>query len=296
MSEPQGRLPTFLIIGAMKCGTTSLYHYLREHPGVFMPEVKAPEFFAGGAHWRRGIDWYRGLFAAAKPGTRALGEASNVYAKYPRYRGVPERIALAVPGVKLIYAIRDPVERIRSHWQTRASEGSERRPLHEAAFADPIYLDYSRYAMQIEQYLPVFPREQIMVIRAEDLRDDRIGTLARVYEFIGVDPAFVPPNVERAFYRTGDRAARSPVPVWLRKGLKRHLPATKRAKELENNIVGAIRRASGRQPLRAEVPPTTRARILDALAGDRRRLEALLPDHPTRPETFDDPLRRGAAR
>lgn len=281
MTASQGRLPTFLIIGAMKAGTTSLYHYLREHPSVFMPEYKAPEYFAGGSHWQRGIGWYRGLFSAAPPSAVALGEASNVYTKYPRYAGVPERIALTIPDVKLIYSIRDPVDRIRSHWQTRAAEGVEKLPIEHAVLANPIYLDYSRYAMQLEQYLKVFRREQILIVRAEDLRDDRHTTVRQVYEFLGVDPGYVPPNIDRAFYRTGDRATRSPVPVWVRKGLKKHFPAAKRAKELENNLVGALKRIKHRgeptgRRLTPPVPEHTRRLIRDVLDEDQRRLAELL--------------------
>lgn len=297
MTASQGRLPTFLIIGAMKAGTTSLYHYLREHPAVFMPEFKAPEYFAGGAHWRRGVGWYRGLFAAASPSAVALGEASNVYTKYPRYPGVPERIALTIPNVKLVYAIRDPVDRIRSHWQTRAAEGVERLPLERAVLANPIYLDYSRYAMQIERYLSVFPREQLLIVRAEDLRENRRATVRRVYDFLEVDPDYVPGNIDRAFYRTGDRAARSPVPVWLRKGLKKHFPAAKRAKELENNLVGALRRIRHRggpagRRLAPPVPEPTRRLIREVLHEDQRRLADLLGDrHAIRAtETSDEPI------
>ena len=62
-----GALPDFLIIGAMKCGTTSLYHYLRDHPQIFMPTIKAPEFFAEESNWGRGIAWYRRQFEGAGP-------------------------------------------------------------------------------------------------------------------------------------------------------------------------------------------------------------------------------------
>lgn len=277
--EAPGRLPTFLLIGAMKAGTTSLYHYLREHPQVFMPAVKAPEFFAGRAHWARGVHWYRGLFAAAAPGHIAIGEASNVYTKYPTYTGVPARIASHIPDVKLVYVVRDPVERIRSHYQTRVAEGIEKKPFEEAVFTNPIYLDYSRYGLQLAQYLEHFDRDQLLVVTAEDLRDERRATIRRVYSFLGVDVEFVPPGIERTFYRTTDRASRSPIPLWLRKSLKKRFPAAKRAKELENNIFGALKRLRRE---RADPRPAlvvsagVRARIVDALAEDVQRLRLLL--------------------
>lgn len=277
-----GRLPTFLIIGGMKAGTTSLYHYVRDHPQVFMPPFKALEFFAGGAHWNRGIDWYRAQFAAAPPDAVALGEASNVYTKYPRYADVPKRIHAYMPEARLVYVIRDPVERIRSHYQTREAEGTEHAPFAEAVFENPIYLDYSRYAHQIDQYLEYFPLEQLLVITSEGLRSTRGATMARVYEFLGIDEAFVSPNLDRDFYETKDRAARSPIPVWLRKSLKKHFPAAKRAKELENNLLRTLRglrpssEGARRQARSLAIPAELRERLVDALADDVQRLRNLL--------------------
>ena len=273
-------LPTFFIIGAMKAGTTSLYHYLREHPQVFMPPFKALEFFAGGPQWERGIDWYRHWFAAAPPEAVAIGEASNVYTKYPRYRDVPARIAEHIPDARLIYVIRDPIDRIRSHYQTRVAEGTEKAPLSEAVFSNDIYVAYSRYAMQLEQYLAHFPREQLLVLLAEDLRAERASTLRRVYGFLGIDADFTPPNLDREYYKTRDRAARSPIPVWLRKGLKKYVPATRRAKELENNMLAAFRRLGGRAPAPPAPPlilsPATRERLVEVLADDVRSMRDIL--------------------
>ena len=278
-----GALPTFLIIGGMKAGTTSLYHYVRDHPQVFMPKYKALEFFAGGAAWDRGVDWYRKQFAAAPADALALGEASNVYAKYPTYPGVPERIAELVPDARLLYLVREPIERIRSHYQHRVSEGREHLPFERAVLDDPIYLAYSSYAMQIEQYLAHFARRQLLVIRNEDLRAERRATMRRVYSFLGVDPEWVSPDLDREFFQTGDRPARSLVPPAARKFLKRHFPAAKRAKELEANVLRkmrGIRRspapASDGAPAKPEVSPAFRERLVALLADDVRRLKDLV--------------------
>ena len=285
LEDRGGALPDFLLIGAMKCGTTSLYHYLRDHPQIFMPTIKAPEFFAEESNWGRGIAWYRRQFEGVGPGVIAIGEASNVYTKYPRYRGVPERIAEIIPHARLIYVVRDPIDRIRSHYQTRVTEGTERAPIGRAVRENPIYLDYSRYAMQLDRYLAQFPREQLHVIRAEDLRGDRRATVQGVYAFLGVNPDHVPNDMDRDFYETRHRAARSPVPLWLRKGLKRHLPAAKRAKELENNVVRALRglrrkpEAPPTLPAHLVIPDDVRAELTDALRDDVLRLHSYLgPD------------------
>lgn len=300
-----GRLPNFLIIGAMKGGTTSLYHYVREHPQVYTPPFKAPEFFAGKAHYRRGIDWYRKQFAGCPADAVAVGEASNVYTKYPTYQDVPARIAEYIPDVKLIYVVRDPIARIRSHYQHRVTEGREKAPFERAVFENPIYVDYSRYAMQIERYLEHFPAAQILVITSEALRDDRAATVRRVYEFLEVDPDFMPANLEREFFQTSDRAARSIVPPSVRRWLKQTFPAAKRLKELEANVMRSLRRL-GRRKAKPNGAPVngasangskasangagegnrpilisgeTRERLAAVLADDVRRLRGFLgPD------------------
>lgn len=266
----------------MKGGTTSLYHYLRAHPQIYMPPFKAPEFFAGEPRGRRDIDWYRRQFAGAEPGVVAIGEASNVYTKYPRYPGVPQRIAEHVAHVRLIYAVRDPIERIRSHYQTRVAEGTERDPFDVAVLGNPIYLDYSRYSLQIEQYMNFFPREQLLVITSENLRSARTSTVRSVYEFLGVDAAFVPEELDRDFYLTHERASRSPLPVSIKKGLKKHFPETKRFKELESNVVrglNRLRRRSEHGPAPAKsfvIPDKTRAELVALLENDVRHLRSFL--------------------
>ena len=279
------RLPTFLLIGAMKAGTTSLYHYLGGHPQVATPQYKAPEFFIEEANWHRGIDWYRRQFPPVGADVVAIGEASNSYTKHPRYSGVPERIAARLPDVRLVYVVREPIARIRSHYQTRVAEGSEKAAFADAVFGNPIYLDYSRYAMQLEQYLALFPREQLLVITSEELRRQRSATMRKVFDFIGVDPDVTPAELERDFYLTKDRAARSPVPLGVRKYLKHRFPSAWRFKELENNALGRLRRMAGSGAERPRptapfaIPDGVRARLVDELRDDVRRLRGHLdPD------------------
>src|SRR5438552_836610 len=111
--------------------------------------------------------------SAAPREATALGEASTVYTKFPRYQGVAERMAKVVPHARLIYVVRHPIDRIRSHYEHRVASGAETAAMEDAVFDNPIYIDYSRYALQVEQYLEDFPREQLLIISSEAPPPDR---------------------------------------------------------------------------------------------------------------------------
>lgn len=206
-------LPTFILMGAMKCGTSSLYHYINAHPDVFMTSPKEPHYFvaeyADGVTWRRGTwqngeAWYRSLFAEGES-SPARGEASTTYTKWPEYPGVPARIVALLPDVKLLYLVRDPVERMRSHYQHEFIRHAERRPIDQAFAEDPQYLNASRYSTQIAQHLEHFDPGQLMVLTTDQLRDDRAATLSRVYRFIGVREDVVPENIDTVIFASTER-------------------------------------------------------------------------------------------
>jgi hypothetical protein len=281
MAAGPPRLPNFLVIGAMKAGTTSLYHYLRAHPQVFMSAIKELEFFVAEANWARGIDWYRKQFARAAPDAVAIGEASTGYTKYPSVSGVPERIADHLPGVRLLYVVRDPIERIRSHYQHRVAVGTERAPFARALLENPIYLDCSRYATQVEQYLEFFSRSQLLILTSEELRHSRLSTIQRVYAFLGVDPDYVAGDLDREFLRTDGRVTYSPAAWKLRRALKHRWPSSKRAKELVDSILPRSflrvgRRGDPREAL--PVPNELRSELRELLKDEVRRLRVYMSE------------------
>lgn len=197
-------LPTFFIVGAQKSGTSSLWSYLGRHPEVFVTGDKEPRFFVEERAWRRGRSWYEGLFAAAGD-ARARGEASTDYSVFPTYAGVPERIASVVPEARIIYLMRDPIERMRSSYHHSLSNGVERRPIATALLEDARYLYQSQYAMQVGRYLEHFARSQVLLVTAEELRKERSETVARVLEFLGVDPGIEPENLETEYNASDGR-------------------------------------------------------------------------------------------
>src|ERR687895_1673032 len=121
-------LPNLIIIGGLKCGTTSIHHYLGLHPEIQMSKPKELNFFVHELNWDLGLPWYRGRFDSRFP---VRGESSPHYTNQPRYTGVPERIHDTVPDAKLIYMVRDPISRILSHWRHSIGAGYETRPMAE---------------------------------------------------------------------------------------------------------------------------------------------------------------------
>lgn len=236
--QPPTRLPNFLVIGAMKSGTTSLYHYLRAHPQIHMPVVKELNFFNPMRNWRRGVEWYEQQFVGASPETLAIGEASTSYTKYPWVSGVPGRIAKVLGDVRLIYVMRHPVERMRSHYLHNLVTGQEYRPIEQALLCEPMYLNISKYALQLEQYFEYFGEDQLLLIDSRNLRNDRECTLSSVFRFLGVDDRLSAGTIEDEFLRTADRR-RKPAAI---RGLRR-IPKIRR---MARYVPEPVKRVKGR--------------------------------------------------
>ena len=263
-------LPTFLVIGAYKAGTTSLYHYLRAHPQVFMTEAKETFYFTDHAYGN-GREWYEAQFDAAG-GAIARGEASTAYSAWPFFEHVPERAHALVPDAQLVYVLRHPIERLLSQYRFDARTWWDKRPIDEAVLDELRYVSRSRYATQIEQWLPYYPLDRMHFLTSENLRDHRARELRRVYAFLGVDPDFVPRDVDREHNRRQDlrteneavrrlrgtvlhRAARAVVPKGLRHAVWR-LGTT----EKQPDVVAAT------------ISPEVEQRLMDLLRDDLDRL------------------------
>jgi Sulfotransferase domain len=181
-------LPNLIIIGGLKCGTTSIHHYLGLHPAINMSKPKELNFFVQELNWDLGLDWYRGRFDDRFP---VRGESSPHYTNLPYFQGIPERIHRHIPDAKLIYMVRDPISRILSHWRHAVGAGYETRPMEEAlARADQTYVTRSRYWMQLQPFLERFDRSQIEVITQEELQSDREETMRKAFRFAEVDHSF----------------------------------------------------------------------------------------------------------
>ncbi|MGH0030733.1 MAG: sulfotransferase family protein [Myxococcota bacterium] len=272
----------FLVIGGQKCATTTLFHHLAAHPDVYMAPQKELNFFAKPELYARGMDWYRGHFAAAPAGA-LCGEASPLYLSFG---SAPARIRAELPDVKLVALLRNPIDRAHSHYRMAVRRGLEPRGFdvcvrQQAAAGEPPldpadperdYLFFGAYGRAIDGYLRHFPRRALHVEFTEDLAQDPLGVLRRVATFIGARPGWEFPEAGRVFHSGG--AAR--YPRWLARGIKRGLKAL-------GPVVGAQRaraaafwfetEASVRPRADAGPPPEVRALLADHYRKDVALLE-----------------------
>jgi len=201
-------LPDFLIIGAKKCGTTSLYSYLTQHPGVAPARNKEIYFFDSSKNFNQGLRWYRAFFPTALAKFYAqqirrqpflTGEASPEYILHPK---APKRIFQAIPRVKLLAILRNPIDRAYSHYQHHlrsarenlSFEGAIERELAkqraDAAYfdKDQCYLAGGVYVEQLKAWKKYFPPEQMLVVANEALDENPSPTVAPVFAFLNLPP------------------------------------------------------------------------------------------------------------
>ena len=203
-------LPNFLIIGAGRSGTTSIYHYLREHPQVFMSNLKETNFLAYEGERDadpylfpiRSLDAYEALFAAGAR-HRAVGEASPMYLVRP---SAIDRIEQLIPHARLIAILRDPAERAHAAYLGASRKGLEPRSLAQAlrdyrnGVAGPLplaHFDSGFYHRHLTRYLDRLDRERLAVHLYDDFARDAGAIMTQIYRFLDVDDSFVPDTTVR---------------------------------------------------------------------------------------------------
>jgi hypothetical protein len=266
-------LPNLIVIGAGKCGTSSLYYYLGQHPEITMSREKELDFFVSEPRWRRGVEWYESCFAGAS--TPVRGEASPQYTTYPRHRAVAERMRSVLPEANLIYLVRDPIERMLSAYVDIYAERGEEKPFAEAVtpLGTNRYVWESSYHMQLEQFLRHYPAERILVLSLEELLRRRRATLGKVFRFLGVDPSFDTPQFDRIKNPSSD-VRRIAGPRWLPRKMrpkpKGRLPWRVRARA-RRIVYSPISRRVERPTIDAEL----RDALIEQLKPDADRLRRL---------------------
>ena len=190
-------IPNFvLIIGAMKCGTTTLYDYLRQHPQIASGSDKEPGFFAFEEKWALGFEWYESQFEYNQGRHRYALEASTDYTKHPFCKDVVERLKASAPRqFKLIYIMRHPLRRIESHAHHAASTKREvgqclsPRKTHSLdAGISPVSMAISRYAYQIDRFKEYYDKGDLLLLTLEQLAREPHVVLGKVCNFLNIDP------------------------------------------------------------------------------------------------------------
>jgi len=180
MQTAHGQVTPIMLIGAMKCGTTTLHSHLSQHPEICGGTVKEPEYFSqqsGQAQYKEGR--YEDLFPVASQ-HRFVLDASPGYTKYPNESGVPERIKAYGLAPYFVYIIRNPFERIRSHYNYM-----QRDPNWRTSIDSPYLVEVSKYAMQLAQFEGHFPADRILLVEFDQLKADPARLCRRIFEFVG---------------------------------------------------------------------------------------------------------------
>jgi hypothetical protein len=228
-------LPNFLVVGAAKSGTTAIYHYLRQHPEIFMPRIKEPQYFINheyNLNYRGGINNYEAyldLFKEAD-GKKAIGEASTPYLFWEES---PKLIKNTLGMVRIIIILRNPAVRAFSLYVWMAREGfedaktfdealeRESKRCHDINFwyynpeyaPDYFYFLTGKYYEQVKRYLDLFGREFVRVYLYEDFAKDPLGICSDIFDFLGVDRTFQPST---GIHNPGWLPRSIPLQFWLR--------------------------------------------------------------------------------
>ena len=220
--------PDFVIIGAMKCATSTLHVQLAAQPGFFMSTPKEPNYFSDDSVFAQGSTWYRSLFAdAAEADLR--GESSTHYTKIPQHADTTSRLKaeLGENPPKLIYVMRHPVDRLISHYIHEWTQGIVSEGINEALDSHPEMVNFSCYAMQLAPWIEAFGKDAILPVFADNLRANPQATLERVCTFLGYEGSPIwnegkgDQNVSAVRMRKSAARDFAAIPVlrWLRRAL-----------------------------------------------------------------------------
>lgn len=267
--------PDFLVVGARKSATTWLHDCLSHHPGIFVPPEKEVHFFCPDecpkSRRDRGVEWYEEIF----PDDEGIvpGELSVDYMYYRD--STAEEIAELYPSTKLIFLLRNPVDRAYSAYWMKRHSNPGMDEFRAYIDEDHPFIDRGFYYRQIERFLHQFPEDQIEIFFHDDLVEDSEALIQDVFRFLGVDDTFVPPTlgekvgstrvfsspVTRLAYQGGKQVLQVPVFLDLWRWLKRKTP-------IRRLLFGA----DGSRTTYPEMEEETRERLLSIYREENRKL------------------------
>jgi hypothetical protein len=262
------RMPDFIIIGAMKCATSTLHEQLARQPGIFMSTPKEPCFFSDDDQWAHGESWYASLFNAAAADD-ICGESSTHYTKLPTHPHTVARMKRTLPShVKFIYIMRHPIDRLISHYIHEWTQRVMSSPIDEAVRTHAELVEYGMYAAQLEPYCVAFGESNILPVFFERLTAHPQTELERVCRFIGYQgsPRWHDDVAEEN--RSSERLRRSRL-----RDAVINLPGLKQARRaLVPKSVREWVKGFWSMKQRPHLSPPTLARLTEHIDGDLARL------------------------
>lgn len=190
----------------MKAGTSSLYRYIASHPDIIPSSIKETDFFKSNSDFNKGIKWYETLFQGN--GKYAF-EASPNYTKRNQFPHVPARMHSVLPKIKLIYVLRDPIERIKSHYIHNYANGREYQSFSEALerrnFGINNYIQTSKYYFQIQAFLEYYSDSQLLILESEQLKKDPVKVLNHTFKFLKISANYDMTLLEKRFHESSEK-------------------------------------------------------------------------------------------
>ncbi|MCH7588138.1 MAG: sulfotransferase domain-containing protein [Chloroflexi bacterium] len=262
----------FMMIGAQKCGTTSLASQLAQHPAICFSQLKEPGYFNQTDDWEAGLDHYHGLFAPRNG--QICGEASTMYTFLPEWEHTHTRLFAYNPNLKLIYIMRNPVERTISNYAHDLVRGLVNGDSGETLLLQDAYLNRSRYYFQMKPYVELFPMENILLLVFEEYIADQQSTLNRITEFLNIH--------EFDFADAGPSEKHKTLGTWyLKYASVRKLAATSLFQKVRPSIPIAVRRPirrmlSNKLDVKPPIKPEVREVLWNTLAPEINAVEQLM--------------------
>ena len=267
---PAGRwpgTPTFFIPGAPKAGTSTLYQHLRVHPDICMSEPKEPSIFFGHFGDREHVD----ACFRHRTSEGVFGDGTATYMIQPV---VPRRIHDAVPDAKFVIALREPVARAVSQYEFRVQKGTEVRPFGEIVKQglDEEILSYSAYGTHFGRFFDLFPMDRFHFVESSELADEPVATMAKVFEFLGVEPIAIRQEVRENVTRApGSEATRRTLSYIRKTRVQRLVPPSVRPqmRRLASKLMSL-----GSSGSRTMIRSQDRARLTELFEPEVEKLEA----------------------
>ena len=269
-------VPDYILIGAMKSGTSTLAAQLGAQSGLFMTDPKEPNYFSDDDIFAKGPKWYASLFATAKAGD-LKGEASTHYTKRPDLPKTIERMTPVLSAPRLVYMIRNPMTRLVSHYIHDWSQGVLSRSLEDALETHKPLVDYGLYGMQIAPFIEAYGRDAVLLTSLERMKTDQDAELARVAAHIGFEGPVAWTTEQDAQNVSSGRVRRLPM-----QGLLVDNPvATALRRALVPKRLRTMVRKARQMKTRPEIPAAAIPGLEARFAEDAKVLACYFPDDPS---------------